>query len=586
MLFLLACKKLLTSYHPDQYTDHHWQELSLFLPNTTAESLKYKWLSLRHKSTNFQNFWSLHDDYLLMQIIYENEPALLDPNVSKPKIKWSVVAMKFNHRTKGNKLGKHCKERWYNHLSPNLNKTVWTDEEDILLLENAIVHNKKWAKITQFLPGRTQHNVKNRFLSLIAREHKISCKKLSFKENCCKSMILTTLCRLKKRYNFQKKENNSNSQTTTIPANISEFPAFFSPEGLKTMNAPVMINNMGAPLTTTLPNNVNSLHAINLMKNMAMANIPMQNMNPLLTANNPMNTMNMMNPINDMSAINQNIMNTMTAANTTANSMSSMNTMNTMNAMNSMNLMNTQMNTVSMNTPTMTQMNPTMNAMSQMNSAMNVINPMNTVSSMNAAMNSAISPMNPQITTIKNVNNINEINAMSLQPVNEPNSSVENIQNINNDIMMAENQLMDLDGQPLPLLMPLKEMVVVPDFQVQKNNDSSPEKKEETSNNIKAFEPLNLGLTSHIQQILAQDETPSNNNAFKAFEFKINEDMQKNISYSDKSFNETLGEMMFNLEPRAEEEGEISNDIKVLDGFDGKEIEIFEDSHDIFEFKF
>lgn len=171
---------------------------------------------------DFQNFWSLHDDYLLMQVIYEQAPALLDLNLAKPKVKWSVIAMKFNHKCKSNKLGKHCKERWFNHLSPNLNKTVWTDEEDILLLENALIHERKWAKITQYLPGRTQHNVKNRFLSLIAREHKISCKKLSFKENCCKSMILTTLCRLKKRFNFSKAKPliNPNELASSISENF------------------------------------------------------------------------------------------------------------------------------------------------------------------------------------------------------------------------------------------------------------------------------------------------------------------------------------------------------------------------------
>ena len=122
-----------------------------------------------------------------------------------------MIAMHFNFQRKNNKLGKHCKERWFNHLSPLLNKAVWTDQEDILLLEDAIIHNKKWARIAFDFPGRTQHNVKNRFLSLIAREHKISSKKLSFKESCSKSLILKTLCNLKKRFNFAS-ENPVNMQ--------------------------------------------------------------------------------------------------------------------------------------------------------------------------------------------------------------------------------------------------------------------------------------------------------------------------------------------------------------------------------------
>ena len=183
--------------------------MSYILPSTSAESLKYKWISLTHKPSDFQNSWNLKDDCILMEIIHNFEPALVESNSSKPNVKWSRIAMTFNHQSKNTKLGKHCKERWFNHLSPHLNKTVWTDEEDILLLENAIAHNKKWIKIAHDFPGRTQHNVKNRFLSLIAREHKISSKKLSFKESCNKSMILSTLSNLKQRFEFSMKNNKN-----------------------------------------------------------------------------------------------------------------------------------------------------------------------------------------------------------------------------------------------------------------------------------------------------------------------------------------------------------------------------------------
>jgi len=204
LIFLLACINTLKNLHPDQFDDQQWLALSHLLPATSAESLKYKWISLTHKPSDFQNTWSFKDDYILMEIIYENEHSLLDANRSKYNVKWSRIAMKFNHQSQNNKLGKHCKERWFNHLSPHLNKTVWTDEEDILLLENAIIHSKKWIKIASSFPGRTQHHVKNRFLSLIARENKISSKKLSLKEECSESLILSTLCSLKRRFNCVK----------------------------------------------------------------------------------------------------------------------------------------------------------------------------------------------------------------------------------------------------------------------------------------------------------------------------------------------------------------------------------------------
>ncbi len=227
LIFLLSCIKTLKSLHPDQFDDYHWLEISHLLPSTSPELLKYKWISLTHRTSKYVNSWNFKDDYILMEIISENEPSLLAPHHSRSKVKWSRIAMKFNHQSKNNKLGKHCKERWLNHLSPHLNKAVWTDEDDILLIENAIIHNKKWVKIASFFPGRTQHHVKNRFLSLIARENKISTKKLSFKEGRCQSMILRTLCSLKRRFDFIKKNqrvlNDHKHKNSELDENIERF---------------------------------------------------------------------------------------------------------------------------------------------------------------------------------------------------------------------------------------------------------------------------------------------------------------------------------------------------------------------------
>lgn len=106
--------------------------------------------------------------------------------------------MKLNFKTQSNKLGKQCKERWFNHLNPNLNKKIWTKPEDIELLESAIVHNKKWSKIVQFFSGRNQHSLKNRFIRLIAREQRVSIKKITIKENCSNAIISDTLATLRK----------------------------------------------------------------------------------------------------------------------------------------------------------------------------------------------------------------------------------------------------------------------------------------------------------------------------------------------------------------------------------------------------
>ena len=253
-----------------------------------------------------------------MEIIYENEPLLLDPkNSLKIKLKWSTIAMKFNHRSKNNKLGKHCKERWFNHLCPHLNKTVWTDQEDILLLENSIIHNKKWAKIAHSFPGRTQHNVKNRFLSLIAREHKISSKKLSFKESCSKSLILTTLCNLKRRFSFTLdgpyRYVTEPHKTSIIEQGIEEeiMKIRLPNENLNEINYSAIPLNQNQVIMTSPSNQIsfslnsnNHLNPINSISPSNQINIQIKQYNRVAQINSQLNPLNQFenfkNPLNPL----------------------------------------------------------------------------------------------------------------------------------------------------------------------------------------------------------------------------------------------------------------------------------------------
>nr|XP_043639582.1 transcription factor MYB98-like [Erigeron canadensis] len=80
--------------------------------------------------------------------------------------KWSYIAQMLKGR-----IGKQCRERWHNHLRPDIKKDFWTEEEDrILIAAHAEVGNK-WSEIAKKLPGRTENSTKNHWNATKRRQY-------------------------------------------------------------------------------------------------------------------------------------------------------------------------------------------------------------------------------------------------------------------------------------------------------------------------------------------------------------------------------------------------------------------------------
>lgn len=116
----------------------------------------------------------------------ENEDEILKELTLK-KLSWTQIAKILNekiHNSRPVRNGKQCKERWANHVNPNIRKGPWNESEDILLLETYKEHGKIWNKMFQVFPERTESAVKNRLKSLI-----ISCKQdIGSLNNLCRAI--------------------------------------------------------------------------------------------------------------------------------------------------------------------------------------------------------------------------------------------------------------------------------------------------------------------------------------------------------------------------------------------------------------
>jgi hypothetical protein len=130
----------------------NWVEVAHLFPSKTQHQVNERWEKVLNPDL-VKGSWTGAEDQVIVNWVAEH--GLKD---------WRSLAAQLPGR-----ISKQCRERWHNHLSPNVVKSDWTEEEDNLLIECHAKWGNKWSKIAGALHGRTDNAIKNRWNSSLKR---------------------------------------------------------------------------------------------------------------------------------------------------------------------------------------------------------------------------------------------------------------------------------------------------------------------------------------------------------------------------------------------------------------------------------